>query len=587
VSLRRSVSRGGPVIAGLATLALITAWGQPAVNAAPRHTQTKVATAAVNARPYSKAHHRAVKLVKVSRPKDALLKPGQHPVRGRLLPELVPPGRESDSRQARAPHAQATKVSARRSGVLLANFDGVNAIQNSATAGFDLEPPDEGLGAGRGFVANFVNVTGAIYNMSGGLVKGPFYLNTFFGEAPDANTSDPRVYFDADTGRWFATILGFSFNAAGTAITESHIDIAASDSGDPTGSWHVYRVDASSPTHRGCPCLGDYPILGVDGRNLYVSTQEFTSNLQAFNGAQLYILPKSELVAGDATIDLATFENLEAGGSLAFRVQFANTQEPSPAEFAMSTLDPTGSGDNRVAVWAVTHRGAVARGRMPSLSARVIASEGYFPQPLTQTPPGFCDLCGPDDPPAGEATTGLVDSGPDSMFETQYINGRLVGAMGTGINVAGDSAPRAGIGWLVVSPHVRNSLVTASTRVARQGYLATNGLGLLYPHINMTRNGAMAIAFGLGGPETFLSAATAVAAPGRGFGAIRIIEPGATADNGFTGTPDFGGVGRWGDYSNGQIIAGTNRVWLATQYIPNEGDGNANWGNRIWSLRLG
>ena len=39
------------------------------------------------------------------------------------------------------------------------------------------------------------------------MVQKPFYLNTFFGEGPDANTSDPRVYFDADTLRWFATML--------------------------------------------------------------------------------------------------------------------------------------------------------------------------------------------------------------------------------------------------------------------------------------------------------------------------------------------------------------------------------------------
>ena len=224
---------------------------------------------------------------------------------------------------------------------------------------------------------------------------------------------------------------------------------------------------------------------------------------------------------------------------------------------------------------------------MPSLSSRVISSEGYFPQPLTQTPPGFCDLCGPDDPPSGEPTSGLVDSGPDAMFETQYLNGQLVGGMGTGVNVAGDVGPQAGIGWVVVSPRVRDSLVTAATRVTRQGYLATSGLGLLYPHINITRNGSMVLAFGLGGPQTFLSAATSVAKPGLTFGPIQVIESGATTDNGFTGAADFGGVGRWGDYSNGEVIAGTNRVWLATQYIPNEGDGNANWGDRIWALRLG
>jgi hypothetical protein len=584
VSLHRSASRGGPLVAGLTAVALLTIWGQPAAGTATHTTRANTRTSAVNAHPYASAHRRSVRLVKVSRPSASPVKSGAPRIRRHLLPELQPPSREAGGRHLGklAPHVRSTKVSKRRSGRLIAEFDGVNAIQNGET-GFVVEPPDEGLGAGHGFVANFVNVTGAIYNRHGGMVQGPFFLNTFFGESPAANTSDPRVYYDSDSGRWFATMLVYTFNADFTAVTESHIDIAASKHRDPTKAWRVYRLDASSPGHRGCPCLGDYPILGVDGHNLYISTQEFTADFSEYNGAQLYILPKSELTAGASTVHLASFENLEAGGSLAFRVQFANALKPSPAEFAMSTLDPTGSGDNRIAVWAVTHRRAVAHGGMPSLSTRVISSEGYFQQPLAQTPPGFCDAC---TNPLDQETTGLVDTGPDSMFETQYIHGSLVGALGTGLNIAGDSGPRAGIGWLVVSPHIRHGRVASSTHVARQGYVATRGLDVFYPHVNMTRNGSMALAFGLGGPNTFLSAATALAHPGHGFGRIRLVEAGVTADNGFTGTDTYGGVGRWGDYSNGQLVGHTNRVWLATQYIPNEGDGAANWGNRIWGLRL-
>jgi hypothetical protein len=482
------------------------------------------------------------------------------------------------------PRAASHAVSRGPSSTLLANFDGIDAIQNAATA-FDLEPPDEGLGAGNGYVVNFVNVTGAVYNTHGGMVQGPFYLNTFFGEDPAANISDPRVYYDANTGHWFATVIEYTFNADFTAVTESHVDVAASRSSNPTGAWNIYQVDASSPTHGGCPCLGDYPILGLDGQNVYISTQEFTGDLQHYNGAQLYILPESELTAGKPSVHEAAFDNLQAGGTLAFRVQWAQEPSTAPAEFAMSTLDPAGSGDNRIAVWAVTHRGAVARGGMPELSSRIVSSEGYFLQPPTQTPAGFCsgDYCAD----GGEATTGLVDSGPDSMFETQYANGMVVGAMGTGVNISGDNGPEAGIGWLAVKPSIQNGMVAGSTHVARQGYLASRGLGLLYPHLNMAKNGSMAMTFGLGGPNTFLSAATSVAAPGRGFGQVTVIQSGVTSDNGFTGTDAQGGVGRWGDYSNGQVIQGTNRVWLATQYIPNEGDGNANWGNRIFALRLG
>ncbi len=49
-------------------------------------------------------------------------------------------------------------------------FQGVSAVDNSnATGGFDLEPPDEGLAASNGYAANFVNLTGAIYNANGSI----------------------------------------------------------------------------------------------------------------------------------------------------------------------------------------------------------------------------------------------------------------------------------------------------------------------------------------------------------------------------------------------------------------------------------
>jgi len=172
------------------------------------------------------------------------------------------------------------------------------------------------------------------------------------------------------------------------------------------------------------------------------------------------------------------------------------------------------------------------------------------------------------------------------MQEVQYINGVLVGALNTAVNVPGDAGARAGVAWFVVRPQVSHGTVSASTRVVRQGYLAQQGQYLLYPHVNMTGNGAMAMTFGFGGPGSYLSAAYATAPAGKGFGTIKLAAAGVAPDNGFTGTKKFGGVGRWGDYSNGQIIPGTNKVWLATQYIPNSGDGNANWGNRIFELTL-
>jgi hypothetical protein len=464
---------------------------------------------------------------------------------------------------------------------VLQNFDGVDAIQNRATAGFNLEPPDEGLGAGHFRVVNFVNVTGAVYGNHGKLLAGPFYLNTFFGESADANTSDPRVYFDRSTQTWFATILEYQFNADGSEVSESHVDVAASTTADPAGTWNVYQIDTTNPTHSGCPCLADYPILGVDQYNIYISTNEFDKTLSSFNGAQLYVVSKANLAAGHPEANMAFFENLAMAGAPAFHVQPANTYGDAKAEWMMSSLDPNGTSDHRLGVWAVTNRPSVTTGiGQPKLTQRVIHSESYAFPPDAHTPHGYCSSC---DAP----TSGILANDWDAMQETEFLDGQLIGALDTGVTVKGDTKERSGVAWFVVRPHMRDGVVGSDTEVARQGYLAAQGLYLLYPHINMTLNGSMAMTFGFGGRQTFPSAGYSTAKPWTRFRSIRRAAAGTGPDNGFTGTDQYGTIGRWGDYSNGEIIAGPgNKVWLATEYIPNSGTGYSNWGDRIFQLSL-
>ncbi len=70
--------------------------------------------------------------------------------------------------------------------------------------------------------------------------------------------------------------------------------------------------------------------------------------------------------------------------------------------------------------------------------------------------------------------------------------------------------------------------------------------------------------------------------PGTTFNAVQSLPP-ALAPTTASRDPEFGGVGRWGDYSNGEVDPSGN-FWLATQYIPNNGDEVANWGNRIFEI---
>ena len=499
------------------------------------------------------------------------------------LPVLVPHKTSggTTSRVVAAPRVPSSRL-AGAAATVLKKFDGINGVQNDTTA-FPLEPPDEGLGAGNGYVANFVNVTGAFYNQAGKMLGKPFYLNTFFKEDPATNTSDPRVFYDSDAKRWYATMVEYQFNSSFTKITESHVDLATSTSANPTGSWRVFRIGTSNFNHSNCPCLADYPMLGFDNENVYVTTAEFTTTLDDYNGAQLYAISKKQLLAGAAKPNMVWFQNLGAGGELAGHVQPALTYGNAPAEFFVSSTDAHGDGSNTLAVWAVTNRGAVTSGNgRPALGVRVVPSEPYVLPPNAKSPPGFCAGCGK----SGEKTSGILATDFDETFEVQYINGLVVTTLHTGGKVPGDSAVRSGVAWFVIRPSVSGRTVTAQTKVTRQGYIARKGQYLLYPHINMAPDGAMAVVYSIAAPGLKPSAAYSVAPPGGGFGPITVYAAGQFPDNGFTGAPTYGGLGRWGDYSNGQIIPGTKQVWLATQYIPNKGDGATNWGNKILHLQL-
>lgn len=457
------------------------------------------------------------------------------------------------------------------------NFNGVDEITNYKASHTPLEPPDEGLGVGNGVVFNIVNVTGAFYKPNGTLLAPPFAANAFFKEPSSAFTSDPRTYYDASTNTWFATILEGDF----TNYTSSHFDLAVNTSGNPLSPWTVYRFNTTDSQDNGCPCFGDYPQFGIDQYNVYVSTNEFPLNpsTPVYNGAQIYAISKSQLESLSNHVNFVHFGGLSVGGSITYHVQPAISYTNPPAEFFMESLDPNGTFDNRLAVLAMTHRKSVTSRRgMPNLSSTVITSETYGFPVNAQTPPGYNGY-------TGEATTGVVTPDFDAMQEVEYINGHLDGALDTAVTIPGDTSTRDGAAWFKVNPVLKGDVISSNTSVTNQGYVDVQGEYLLYPHINENLSGTMAMTFTLGGPNTYLSAAyTVKSASNSQFKSVKLAAAGVEPDNGFTDTAAFGGVGRWGDYSNGEVDSSGN-IWLATEYIPNNGDQYANWGNRIFEIQ--
>jgi hypothetical protein len=457
------------------------------------------------------------------------------------------------------------------SGTLQANFNGVSS-RDSAVTNFnaEFEPPDQGMCVGNGYVVEMVNSAYTVYKPNGTVVTGPFNVNGPFDEGLREFTSDPRCQYDAATHTWFATILFIN-------PPVSRVDLAVNQSGDPTGPWTDYQIDttdnggSTGPKHPGCPCLGDQPTLGIDASNVYITTNEFSLLGPQYNGAQIYAIAKSDLT--DQPVPTATpahfvhFDKLNIGGAVASSVQPALTTGNAPAEYFLNSLDPNGTFDQRVGVWAMTNRGAVATGGKPTLSSMVLGSEAYGIPPASDQ----------------KGSSSQIDSGDDRMQQTQSIGGEVYGELTTSVTIPSDPSARAGAAWFDVHPSLSGGVLSAA-KMRRQGYVTLSGNDVIYPALQVTPSGHAAMVMTLTGTAHFPSAAYSLLEPGAtAFGPIHVAAAG-------TGSYDPNAT-RWGDYSWAVLDPSLTSVWMATEYIPPKAsqtpDGARNWGTRVMEVSTG
>jgi hypothetical protein len=464
-----------------------------------------------------------------------------------------------NSKARLSPSTTGSQLGITNTGTLLQKFNGTSSLDSEKTNfGLEFEPPDQGLCVGNGFVVEPVNSAYRIFRPDGSTIAGPFNVNRLFNDGFKQFTSDPRCIFDKSTDTWFAIIL--FINSKGTV---GRLDLAVNPSGDPTTPWTTYRIDATDKGGPGCPCFGDQPRIGIDQFNIYISTDEFSILGPQFNGPQLYAVSKSDLVALSNTVHFVHFGNLSIGGMVPVAVEPAITNGASNAEYFMNSLDPFGTFDHRLGVWAMTNRNAVSQGNLPTLSSVVITSEPYG------IPPGAVQ----------KGASSLLDSGDDRMQQVQFINGNLWGALDTGVTIPNDTDARAGAAWFKVHPQLDASgKLISSAQVVKQGYVASLGNYLLYPAIQASPNGTAAMVMTLSGSNFFPSVVyTKLQAGASAFGAIHIALFGRGSY--------FHGSTRWGDYSWATLDPDTNNFWMATEYIPPKSsqttDGKQNWGTGV------
>jgi hypothetical protein len=512
---------------------------------------------------------------------------------------------------------------------VITSVDGLNFHdQRFANNGnqFSVVPPDQGLCAGNGFVVESVNDVLRVLDSNGNTLK-TTDLNTFYGYAAAINravspltfgpeVTDPSCHFDSATQRWFQVALTLdravptSQNLSGT----NHLDIAVSQTADPTGQWTIFRLPVqddgtqgtpdhhcventrSGPAHG--PCLGDYPHIGMDANALYLTTNEFNLFANGFRGAQIYAISKQGLVSGGPA-NVVQFDTAALAPSLPYGIPGFTVWgaiSPSAADFdadnggtelflsSLAVFSDTGA-FNQLVQWNITNTQSInAPTPAVNLSAALVNTQTYAvpPNSAQKTGPFPLGQCLADTTiPVGTQTgcwrfffasggpfinpEEVLPSNDSRMQQVSLANGKLWAALDTDAPVNGQD--QAGAAFFVINPIIR--------KVINQGTVAMSNNNLTYPAVGVTSSGRGVMAFTVVGNDHYPSAGYTSLDALAGAGDIHIVQEGAAPDDGFSAYfPEANPVRpRWGDYG-AVAVDGDGSLWFASEYIAHSCDLN-------------
>lgn len=492
------------------------------------------------------------------------------------------------------------------------NFQGLNFHdQRFANGGnqFSVEPPDQGLCAGNGYVLESVNDVLQVYNTAGNplLNSGQAVdLNTFYGYAPafirsgpnagqrGPSITDPSCVYDQAIGRFVHVVLTLDHVGTTASLTgTNHLDIAVSDTGNPTGTWTIYQLPVQNNGTQGTPdhgcnlgfCLGDYPHIGYDANGIYLTTNEFAFfGPGFFYGSQVYAIGNSVLTGGNGAVLL--FDTLGAGpdgaGFTVWPAQTPGNQfdtDNGGTEFFLSSnaVFSNNGTSNTILLWKMLNTSSLngsAPGATLSLVAIPVSTYAVPPrasQPAGNRPLSTCiadttifpscnvaiaGVASHNNTTFGPSPNGSLNSNDSRMQQVMYANGLVWGALDTAITVGGQN--RAGIAYFEINPN--------SNKVALQGQAGVANTDLTYPAIGVTQSGRGVIAFTLTGNSDYPSAALAGIDSKAGMGNIQVAAAGPGPWDGFTSYVIFGsGRPRWGDY--GAAAVDGSDVWVASEHV--------------------
>ena len=259
-------------------------------------------------------------------------------------------------------------------------------------------PPDTHGAAGPNHLMTMLNTQVRRQSLSGA-TQSTTSLSSFWFPAGASGPFDPRIIYDAGSGRWLATCDDGAFTAG------SGVMFAISSTSDPSGAWTFYNIDAD-PTNVN---WADYPDIGVNNTWIAITNNMFTVAGNAFSGTAMWVIDKSTALAG-GPLTLTYFPagfDVVAFGVNGFTLRPCLTFGPEPSLYI---VDNSGWFDTGSGVYLVRLSRITGTGPAPSWS--VVGPDIYGGTTGFKTVQNFLDESSP-------FVLGNIPAGSDKSYRVK------------------------------------------------------------------------------------------------------------------------------------------------------------------------
>lgn len=407
-------------------------------------------------------------------------------------------------------------------------------------------PPDVGGAVGPDHVMTTLNTAVHVQTRTGVSLMSKT-IEQFWSQSGATGPFDPKIVYDPFADRWLVTAVSNARSGSSALL------VGTSATGDPTGTWYLYRTDADSAN----VSWADYPSIGFTKDWIVVQVNLFSISSSTFTRTHIYAFDRADLSA-PGTGRHTLFSDSTIGG-----VQSPASTYDADVDTAYLLQDFNGnaSGSGYLRLFKI---------------AGAVGSEVLTPVGLVRVNAPWSSLggSGADFAPQ-KGSSSKIQTNDSRMMNVVYRNGSLWGAHTVFLPAGG--ATRSAIQWWQIG---------VDGSVQQRGRIddSTGSTFTAYPSIAVNLNDDVLIGYSRFSADEYAAAASSFR---YGTDAADTMRPSMTLKAGvapyyktFSGTKN-----RWGDYSAAAVDPVNDRdLWTVQQYAAAPSLGSDRWGT--WWARI-